>query len=156
MAYVIDPHLAFSDRIARLLNANKIPLRRCQLGQVWPCVARSVSAYSLWPEARTVYWCSMSHRDTASGPSTEVVFSAFYEHVNLQSERTLTTATHLFLSIPFQIQWRGLEFKCSSSDYKDIAHWISAVRTQPWLVESSAQGTLWTRRLREDNPARYP
>lgn len=156
MAYVYDPHSAFSDRLLRLLRQRNIPLRDCRLAQVWPAVASAITAYDLWPPARTIYWCSMNHQDTASGPMTELTFSSFYEHVNLQNHRTLTTAAHLILSTPFQIQWRGLDFVFRSCDYPGITQWISAIQEHPWLIAVSRQDPRWSRVSRLDNPARRP
>jgi hypothetical protein len=156
MAYVIDPHCVFANRLLRLLRQRSVPLRGCRLSQVWPAVGKAITAYELWPTARTVYWCAMTHRDTAQGPMTEISFSAYYAHVNLDNERTLTTASHLVLSTPFQIQWRGLEFLLRSCDYTDVAQWIFAVQEHPWLVATARQDPLWSRGIRQDSPARAP
>lgn len=150
MAYVIDPHHAFHDRVSRLLRKRHVPLKQCRLNDAWLSFVAATQAYLLWPEHRTAYRYQFTHEDGVSGPVTVIKWTVYYEHVNRQNRRTAVSYSELVLELPLVIPWRGHEATIGSSQYGCLTDWLKAVQHDPILVYVAKTDKRWNRRLSSD------
>lgn len=147
MAYVVDPHQSFSDRLSRILRQRQVPQKDCRLNDVWLGFVASCQAYEMWPMSRTAFRFTFTHEDSASGPVTVVRWSVYFEYVNRLGARSAISYTHLTLETPLVVAWRPTSASISSSEYPSLNAWLKAIQHSKGLVQIAKSDKRWNRSL---------